>query len=295
MPARTIAVDPELEPARVLRGASWAVRPGDDGWWWATRTPDGPGSLRLQRAGGRWVEAEAWGPGAAWLLEQAPRLLGTDDDLTGWQPDGELDRLWRRRPDPLPRTDRLWDALVAAVLGQKVQATLARRSFAAMARRLGEPAPGPCPMAILPPPAVVAGAGYAALHPLGVERKRAEVLRRAARELPRLEAHAGGPAAPLPARLRAVPGIGPWTAALVTAEVVGDPDAVPVGDLHLPHLVSWALAGEPRGTDERMLELLAPYAGHRWRVLRLLRASGISAPRYAHRLSLVDGGLQRGR
>ncbi len=53
--------------------------------------------------------------------------------------------------------------------------------------------------------------------------------------------------------------------------VLGDPDAVPVGDLHLPHEIAWALAAEPRGDDRRMLEA---YRGRRFRVLRLLLASG---------------------
>ena len=71
-----------------------------------------------------------------------------------------------------------------------------------------------------------------------------------------------------------MPGIGPWTAAEVMVRVLGDPDAVSVGDFHLPHLVSWALAGEARGTDERMLELLEPFRGQRARVIRLLELSG---------------------
>jgi hypothetical protein len=57
-----------------------------------------------------------------------------------------------------------------------------------------------------------------------------------------------------------------------------------VGDFHMPSLVTWALAGEPRGTDDRMLELLEPFAGHRGRVVRLLKTSGIRAPRYGPRL-----------
>jgi len=81
------------------------------------------------------------------------------------------------------------------------------------------------------------------------------------------------------ARLRAIPGVGAWTAAEVAARAWGDPDAVSVGDYHLPSLVAWALAGEPRGTDDRMLELLAPFAGQRGRVIRLLEVSGLTAPR----------------
>ena len=93
---------------------------------------------------------------------------------------------------------------------------------------------------------------------------------------------------PLPeayGRLTAVPGIGPWTAAEVGVRALGDPDAVSVGDFHLPNLVAYALAGEPRGDDARMLELLEPYRGQRARVMRLLELSGIRPPRYGPRLS----------
>jgi hypothetical protein len=60
---------------------------------------------------------------------------------------------------------------------------------------------------------------------------------------------------------------------------------VSVGDFHIPNLVSWALAGEPRGSDARMLELLEPYRGRRALVVRLLELSGMRAPRYGPRLA----------
>ena len=87
-------------------------------------------------------------------------------------------------------------------------------------------------------------------------------------------------------RIQAFPGVGPWSAARVGMVALGDPDAVPPGDYHLPHMVSWAFTGRPRGTDEQMLELLEPFAGHRGRVLRLLLAGGVGAPRYGPRMSL---------
>ena len=93
------------------------------------------------------------------------------------------------------------------------------------------------------------------------------------------------------ARLVGVPGIGPWTAAEVGVRALGDPDAVSVGDFHLPHLVAWALRREPRGDDARMLDLLAPYAGRRALVVRLLEVSGIRAPRYGPRLARRIEGL----
>jgi 3-methyladenine DNA glycosylase/8-oxoguanine DNA glycosylase len=140
-------------------------------------------------------------------------------------------------------------------------------------------------------PEVLASLPYHAFHPLGLERRRAELVRAVAREAARLErltavaAGPGGDPAPAYAALRAFPGIGPWTVAEVGIRAFGDPDALSVGDFHLPHLVAWALAGEPRGTDERMLELLEPYRGQRGRVARLLELSGIRAPRYGPRVS----------
>jgi hypothetical protein len=47
--------------------------------------------------------------------------------------------------------------------------------------------------------------------------------------------------------------------------------------------VAWALAGEPRADDRRMLELLEPFRGHRGRVCHLLMTAGIGAPRYGPR------------
>jgi len=67
---------------------------------------------------------------------------------------------------------------------------------------------------------------------------------------------------------------------------LGDPDAVSVGDYHLPSMVAWALAGEARADDERMLELLEPYRGHRARVVQLLELAGIGPPRRGPRLAL---------
>ena len=162
--------------------------------------------------------------------------------------------------------------------------TEAFRAYAAFLRVFGEPAPGPGDLLMPPRADVVARLPYHSFHPVGIERRRAEVVRRAASRADWLEASAGAEEAT--GRLTSLPGIGPWTAAEVVRVAFGDPDAVSVGDYHLPSLVSWALAGEPRGDDARMLELLAPYAGHRGRVQRLLEASGMHAPRYGPRMPL---------
>lgn len=294
-----MVIPDELNVPATVRGAKDPVLVGPTEAWWATRTPDGIGSLQMRRTAPNTISSEAWGPGADWLLAQVPRLMGAEDDLTGFNPTGRVGELWRRAPFRLARTDRLWDAMVGAVFGQKVQTRKARESRRALARRFGEPAPGPRPAWVLPSPEAVATMGYYQFHPLGVERKRAETLIRVARALPAIEAAAEtGPDGEAPAeavirRLQYIRGVGPWTAAMATAVALGHADAVPVGDFHIPNTVAWMMAGEPRATDERMLELLEPYRGHRWRVIRLAKASG-KAPKYGPRLSLVDDGITRG-
>ena len=84
-------------------------------------------------------------------------------------------------------------------------------------------------------------------------------------------------------RLRSLPGIGPWTSAEVRQRACGDADAVSVGDYNLPAAVGWALAGRVVD-DASMLELLAPYAGHRYRATRLVELSGAAPPRRGPRL-----------
>ena len=139
-----------------------------------------------------------------------------------------------------------------------------------------EPAPGPLPGMWLPPaPQHVAETPYYAFHRFGIERRRADSMRRVAALAPRLEEATRLPVDAASRRFAAVPGVGPWTTARLAVIALGDPDAVCLGDLHLPHLVARALAGEPRGSDQRMLELLEPFRGHRARVQRLLLLGAI--------------------
>lgn len=274
-----------LAPLRLGRGDRTVHVAGDDVWR-ATRTPDGPATGRYRTCPGEGrVVVEAWGPGAPWLLEHAGDLLGLDDDaasfaaVAGAHP--VVARLARRRPGVrMPRSGAVYEALLPAVLAQKVTGYEAKQAWRWLVGRWGEPAPGPLAGLLLPPaPAVLAAVPYHALHPLGVERRRAEVLRAVARAADALDRAATR------RRMEAIPGIGPWTSAEVARVALGDADAVSVGDYHLPSTVTWALAGEPRGDDVRMLELLAPFAGHRGRVCRLLELDGRFAPRRGPRLA----------
>ena len=255
--------------------------------WWATRTPDGPGRLHLAIRFGE-LAATGYGPGSGWLLDRADAIAGLRDDVDGF---ADL----TRRHHPLlrqlarvhgglrmPTTERVFHHLVPTVLGQKVTTKEASQSYAALLRHFGEPAPGPGPRLLLPPePAALATSPYWVFHPFGVEQRRATTLCRAAARATVIEG------APDPSqtyqRLTALGGIGPWTAAEVIRLTHGDPDIVTTGDYHLPNTVAYALAGEVRADDERMLELLEPFRGHRGRVCQLLVTAGVRAPRFGPR------------
>lgn len=264
------------------------IRLGAARAWYATRTADGPAAIALEHRGDE-LHAEAWGAGAGRALAGVPVLLGLDREPAPIQPGHPLvARLAARSPGlRIPRTRAVLASLVPAILEQKVTGQEARRAWLGLIRVHGEPAPGPPGWKLRLPPdaAALAALPYYAYHPFGVERRRAELIRRIAARATWFEAVADLPLAEGYARLMAVPGIGPWTAAEVGTRALGDDDAVSVGDFHLPNLVAYALAGEPRGTDERMLELLEPYRGQRARVVRLLESSGLRPPRYGPRLS----------
>ncbi len=275
--------------ARTLRAQSTGgsdpttvVRPGEA--WRATRTPHGPGTLRVAQRGGE-VHAEAWGPGADWLLDGVPALLGLHRPLPAVGDHHPLvTRAAARHPGlTLGASRSIFHALVPAVLGQRVTAGEATRSWARLCWTLGEAAPGPARLRLPPAPDRVAAQPSWWYHRFGIERRRAETIIRAARVAHRLEEIVDMPLVEGLARLASVPGIGPWTVAEVALPALGDVDAVPVGDYHVKNAVAWALAGEPRATDERMLELLEPWRGHRAVVLRLLALEGSGAPKFGPR------------
>jgi 3-methyladenine DNA glycosylase/8-oxoguanine DNA glycosylase len=259
------------------------------GLWLGTRTPEGPATLRLGvRPADGHVVGTAWGPGAAWVLDGLPSLLGDDDEPEGFDAVG----LGRRYPVlrdvaranagwRVPRTRRVLEALAPAVLEQKVTGREAWRAWRSLVRWYGERAPGPA--GVLPPDLYVApdGPTWARIpswdwHRAGVDLSRSRTLVTAAGRAGRLEALVDRAPTEAATAMRVLPGIGVWTAAEVGQRALGDADAVSVGDYHLAKRVGMALVGEPVD-DDAMLELLEPYRGHRYRVVRLVELSG-SAP-----------------
>jgi 3-methyladenine DNA glycosylase/8-oxoguanine DNA glycosylase len=265
------------------------IRVGRGEVWRTVRTTHGPATLHLRLEGAELV-ASAVGPGARRALELAPRLAGIHDDPGALRPVHPAVTEARRRHPGLRLTSGtpVFDALLWVVIAQKVVGHDARRAYRDLVRRLGEPAPGAGGLLLPPDPQRIARTPYWTFHECNIERRRATVVVNAAPHAARLNALAQLPAEQARQRLQSLPGVGPWTAAEVTAVTHGDADAVPFGDYHLPNVVAYALAGEPRADDARMLELLQPYAGQRGRVIRLLMSGGGGAPRYGPRLSRQD-------
>jgi endonuclease III len=289
-----------LGPLRVA-GSDPSARLTATDLWWAVRTPDGPATLHLRRYGDT-AEATGYGAGAGWVVDRAPAIAGLDDDVSGFAALADrhpvVRRAWHDHPGlRLTRTGRLFVHLLPTVLAQKVTGKEAFAGYARIVRRFGEPAPGPLDGLLLPPePARIAASPYWVFHPLGVERKRADTLRRVAAVADRLEA--APDAATATARMTSLPGIGEWTAAEVVRLGYGDPDTVTVGDYNMPHHVVYALTGAVRAgsresapgryseADARMLELLAPFTGQRARVVALLMAAHPGPPRFGPRMPI---------
>jgi 3-methyladenine DNA glycosylase/8-oxoguanine DNA glycosylase len=265
--------------------------PDGPGWSHRGPLPDSPGGPGGPVSCGTLVLAAAWGPGAGWLLGTLPDMLGAGDDSSGFVPAHPLLRRMalRHAGMRIGRTGRVLEALVPAILEQKVVTAEAYRAWRWLLARFGIPAPGPAPagMRVFPPPQVWASIPSWEWHRAGVEAVRARTIIAAARAAGRLEETLGMDAAGAARRLRAIGGIGPWTVAEARQRSAGDADAVSVGDANLPGAVGWALAG--RVTDDAgMLELLEPYAGHRYRAARLILLSGVRPPRRGPRLAPRD-------
>jgi 3-methyladenine DNA glycosylase/8-oxoguanine DNA glycosylase len=298
---RTIEVDSSIDIRETLgplvhgAGDPTGKLAGHHEMWRASRTPDGPVALHVQaRPAEAVIVATATGPGAGWALDHMPELIGGPDDRAAFAAHHPVvDELFRRHPGfRVCRSANVYETLVPTILGQRVTAQGAYDSWRHLAYTHGEPAPelenGP-PLRLPPAPAVLASVPSWAYHRFNIERSRAETIISAAKRVVSLERAVGMTPADGQAHLMKFPGVGQWTAGIVGWAALGNPDAVPFGDLHLPNLVAYALAREPRANDERMAELLAPYgasdnrAGQRGRVVRLLMMSGITAPKYGPR------------
>ncbi len=260
--------------------------------WHASRMPSGPVTYRLAQSDRHSVRARAWGPGAAEFLDRLEHMLCLDEDVSAFTPDHpKLVEAHRRFPGlRMLRTGLVFEALVPAVLEQKVHTQSAFASWRSLVRRFGTPAPGPAPAGLTLPPDADTWRRIPSwtYHRANVGPQRSQTIVRAARLAESLERTAIQDPAEAARLLRTIPGIGIWTAAEIGQRAFGDADALSVGDFHLAAIVGWTLLGRPIEDDE-MVDYLEPLRPHRYRAVRLLEISGFAhKPKFGPRTPLTD-------
>ncbi len=285
------------------------TRVKDNQAWLCFHTPEGPVTLRVSRTGGTTstVLVQAWGPGAHTAVEQGLRLIGATDDWSVFDTPGYRENVppvvaQTRKVNPglrFPATGRMFDALLPAILEQKVTVIEAHFAWKYLALAVGgiPPAPAPAGMRLPPTPAAIRSLQPWQWHQARVDSKRSATAVRAAALAPSLERWGGLAlgsrrtevlgSGTIDAALGSIPGVGPWSIAEVLQRSHGSPDHVSVGDYHLAAFVGQVLTGR-RVDDAGMLQLLAPYAGHRQRVVRLLGASGVRKQAFGPRMAPTD-------
>lgn len=240
----------------------------------------------------RGIDVRVWGPGSSWALDHVPSLLGADDDWSGLTlTHGVLREARRRTPGlRLTRSGCVFESLVPAIIEQLVTGVEARRSWGRLVDRFGEPGPGPNPLGlkVIPTAATIRSITDWEWHQIGLDGRRRRTLIAAAHIAHRIDECASADVETAARRLRSIPGVGVWTVAETLQRSHGAPDLVSVGDYHIPSSVGYLLDGRSRTDDDGMLALLEPYRGHRQRVVRLVEATGVTAPRYGPRMAVRD-------
>lgn len=289
MQTREVKIDGAFDLQRTVRTLGVGVSDDDGTWWWTTRTSDGAATIAVTRTSDG-VVGRAWGEGSDAMLDRLDRLVGAPDEYEIIA-DNERVRalLANTKGLRLGSTGAVHEAIVAAVTGQVVTGKEGHRSLRSLVKAFGAQAPGPKEsLRVFPDPQVLAGLTHEELHLHGIEARRAGTIIEVSRRSKRLQEILTMEPRDAERRLLAARGVGPWTAGIVMGQAYGDRDAIPPGDYHLPNTVAWALAGEPRGDDARMVELLEPYRPYRRHVLFAIKLSGITAPMYGPRTAIRD-------
>lgn len=258
--------------------------------WRGIRTPEGPATLAVwSRPADGEVHAEAWGPGAEWVLASVPGLLGEDDDPGGFEPRHPvLVELHRRYGAPrFGRSGLVLESLVPAIIEQKVTGQEAFAGFRMLVHRFGERAPGPGAdrrLWVQPEAATIRTVPSWEWLRMHVDQARSRTVVTAAKVADSLERTLAVAHDEAARRLTSLPGIGEWTAAETLQRAHGDPDAVSFGDYHVAKDIGWALTGTPFD-DEQLREFLEPWRPHRGRVQVLLGIGGLRRPRHGARMA----------
>jgi 3-methyladenine DNA glycosylase/8-oxoguanine DNA glycosylase len=254
--------------------------------------PSGAVTARITKPAPNTVDCEAWGAGATEFTELLPAQLGFEDDVSGFAPDEPtIAAAWQRVPHlRLGRTGRVLEALIPAVIEQRVSGMDARRAWRRLVTKFGSPAPGPAPAHMRVPPAGQVWRRIPSweFHRANVDPGRARTIVACAQRAESLERLVTRPADQGRTALMSLPGVGEWTAAETAQRAFGDADALSVGDYHIAKMVGWSLLGHPID-DSEMVRLLEPLRPHRHRAVRLLEVSGLAVnPRFGARQAIPN-------
>lgn len=277
-----------LRPQRRGPGDPCFQLDADRAIWRTSLQASGPVTARIHRTAPDTVGCQAWGDGADEFVEALPALLGADDDPAAFRPHHPIIGAAAKRVPHLRigRTARVLEALIPAVIEQRVPGADAFRAWRLLVTKFGTPAPGPAParMRVPPPADVWRRIPSWEFHRANVDPGRARTIVGCAQRADALERLSGRPATAARDALTTLPGVGVWTAAETAQRAFGDSDALSIGDYHVSKMIGWTLIGRPVD-DAAMVELLEPERPHRYRAVRLLEASRLAyEPRRGARL-----------
>lgn len=160
---------------------------------------------------------------------------------------------------------------VQAVLGQQITVAAARTLAQRMVNHFGEAIPTPWPRLsrLFPTPAVLAAASSDALGQLGIIRQRQAAIVGIAQAVAdkRLHLNASADVNATVALLKALPGIGDWTAQYIAMRALRWPDAFPAGDVALQKALGVQLLKNPARQAEHVSNGWKP-----WRSYAVIRA-----------------------
>jgi 3-methyladenine DNA glycosylase/8-oxoguanine DNA glycosylase len=281
-----------LSPHRRGGGDPCYLTTPDGAIWRTSSMRTGPVTARITRSGARTIACEAWGGGAREFADAFPALLGAHDDADGFSPaDPTIAEAYRRVPHlRLGRTGRVLEALIPAVIEQRVAGKDAFRAWRLLVTKYGSPAPGPAPARMRVPPTAEVWRRIPSweFHLANVDPGRARTVVGCAQRADSLERLVSRPVEQAREALTSLPGVGIWTAAETAQRAFGDADALSIGDYHLAKVVGWTLLGRPID-DDAMVELLEPLRPHRHRAVRLLEVSGLARnPRFGARQAIPN-------
>ena len=178
----------------------------------------------------------------------------------------------------VPGTLDGFELAVRTVLGQQVTLAAARTLTQRLVQRLGEAIATPWPQLerLFPSAEALADADGAVLGELGIVRQRQAAIRALAQAVVqgRLRLDACADVATTVAALRALPGIGDWTAQVIAMRALRWPDALPAGDAALQHALGLRHAAQPAHAVLQACQAWQP-----WRSYGVLRAwAGLARP-----------------